>query len=87
MVAIPNLETDNCNVDLLEGRHYRRRFYQPYPPTNNIKLKNKKAKKQNKEVVRCLFCDTSSYPDDVEHGGERVDMQSDAKGFFALTSS
>jgi hypothetical protein len=35
-------------------------------------------------MVSCLFCDTSSYPDDAEYGGERVGKQKRCKGVLRL---
>ena len=50
-------------IKLVEGTHYRRRFNQPAPPT-----------RKSRELVSCLFCDTSSYSRyDEEHGVENID--------------
>ena len=37
-----------------------------------------------KELVRCLFCNTSSYPNDAEHGVVRVGRHTRYKGVFRL---
>ena len=60
-------------VKLLEGTHYRQRFYQPQPPPPKCR-----------ELVSCLFCDTSSYPDDVEHVVERVGRTKRCQGVLRL---
>ena len=48
------LENRQMQMNLLEGTHYRRRFYQPSPLPH-----------KSKEFVSCLFFDMSSYL--VEH--------------------
>jgi len=60
-------------MNLLEGTRYRRRLYQP------SSLPHK-----SKELVSCLFCDTSSYPNDEEHAGGRVGRQKWCKGVLRL---
>jgi hypothetical protein len=35
-------------------------------------------------MISCLFCDTSSYPDDAEYGGDRVGRQKRCKGVLRL---
>jgi hypothetical protein len=60
-------------IKLVEGTHYRRRFYQPQPPPHKCR-----------ELVSCLFCDTSSYPDDEEHVAERVGRTKRCKGVLRL---
>ena len=60
-------------IKLLEETHYRRRLYQPLPPPQKCR-----------ELVSCLFCDTSSYPDDEEHVAERVGRTKQCKGVLRL---
>ena len=68
-VFIPNTEKDRRTeriehmnkMKLVEGTHYRRRYHQPIP-----------TPPKSKELVSCLWCDTSSYPDDAEHSAETV---------------
>ena len=60
-------------MSLLEGTHFRRRFHQPRP-----------LPPKSKELVSCLLCDTSSYPDDAEHGVGRVGRQKRCKGVLRL---
>jgi len=60
-------------IKLVEETHYRRRFYQPQPPPHKCR-----------ELVSCLFCDTSSYPDDEEHVAERVGRTKRCKGVLRL---
>jgi hypothetical protein len=67
------LENRQMQMNLLEGTHYRRRFYQP----SHVPHKSK-------ELVNCLFCDTSSYLDDDEHAGGRVGRQKRCKGILRL---
>jgi hypothetical protein len=56
-----------------DGTHYRRRLYQPQHIPHECR-----------ELVSCLFCDTSSYPDDEEHVAERIDMTTRCKGVLHL---
>ena len=60
-------------INLIEGTHYRRRFYQPSHVSH-----------KSKELVSCLYCDTSSFPDDEEHAGERVGRNKRCKGVLRL---
>ena len=60
-------------IKLVEGTHYRRRFKQPQPPPHKYR-----------ELVSCLFCDTSSNPDDEEHIAERVGRTKRCKGVLRL---
>ena len=60
-------------IELVEGTYFRRRFHQPQPPPHKCK-----------ELVNCLFCDTSSYPDDEEHATERVGRTKRCKGVLRL---
>ena len=61
-VFIPNTEKDRRTernehmnkMKLVEGTNYRRRYHQPIP-----------TPPKSKELVSCLWCDTSSYPDDA----------------------
>ena len=48
-------------INLVEGTHFRRRFNHPSHVSH-----------KSKELVSCLFSNTSSFPDDEEHAGERV---------------
>ena len=60
-------------IKLVEGTHYRRRFNQPSPST-----------RKSRELVSCLFCDTSSYLDDEAHRVERVGRNKRCKGVVRL---
>ncbi len=58
----------------VEGMHYRRRLHQPSPIPHTCK-----------ELAGCLFCDTSSYPNDAEHGVVRAaSRQKRCKGVIRL---
>jgi hypothetical protein len=61
------------NIKLVEGTHYRRRLYQPTPPPHRYR-----------EIVNCLFCDTSSNPDAEEHVADSVGRRKRCKGFLRL---
>ena len=60
-------------MKLVEGTHYRRRYHQPIP-----------TPPKSKELVSCLWCDTSSYPDDAEHSAETVGRNKRVKGVMRL---
>jgi hypothetical protein len=60
-------------MSLLEGTHYGRSFHQPRP-----------LPPKSKELVTCLFCDTSIYPDDAKHGVGKVGRQKRCKGVLRL---
>ena len=60
-------------MKLVEGTHYRRRLHQPGPTPHKCK-----------ELVSCLFCDTSSYPDDAEQEVGRVGRHKRCRGVIRL---
>ena len=60
-------------IKLVEGTHYRRRYNQPSP-----------TPRKSRELVSCLLCDTSSYPDDADHAVERVGRNKRCKGVVRL---
>ncbi len=60
-------------IKLLEGTHCRRRLYEPHPLLHKCR-----------ELVSCLFCDTSSYLDDEEQIAERVGITKRCKGVMRL---
>ena len=57
----------------MEGKQYKRRFYQPSHVSH-----------KSKELFSCLFCDASSFLDDGEHAGERVGRNKRCKGVLRL---
>jgi hypothetical protein len=60
-------------MKLVEVTHFRRRLQQPSPTPHKCK-----------ELVSCLFCDTSTYPYDAKRGGVRVGTQKRCKGVICL---
>jgi hypothetical protein len=60
-------------IKLVDETHLRRRLHQPRPIPHKCK-----------ELVSCMFCDTSSYLDDAKHVVVRIGRHKRCKGVIHL---